>query len=333
MRLDRANRSFLAGVGIATPLAAIVLCGALGGVLLPLILAGKPRPTGSSLPALAFVALVALGLGSGARSLARQVLASRRLARRVRRLVSVTPDDLRRAAADAGLAERVVLIDAGGSFSFVHGVLTPRVVVSRGLLVGASSAELRAVLAHERYHVCNLDPLKTVVLRSLSATFFFLPLLDVLRVRHLVSRELAADRSAVIACGRAPLAGALLKVVRGPGWPDLNVAAPLAGDELLDARVAQLETGAEPTLGELGFKPLLVSILGVAALAAAFLAAVASFGAGALRHATGAVLVDETLRGGLLCGAPFVAAGLLAYWLIALRARRPSTGGRRSEAN
>src|SRR6478672_10137934 len=37
-------------------------------------------------------------------------------------------------------------------------VLTPRVAVSRGLLEGVSDDELRAVLEHERYHVCNLDP-------------------------------------------------------------------------------------------------------------------------------------------------------------------------------
>jgi len=327
MRLDRANRSFLACLGIALPLMAIVLCGALGGVLLPLILAGAQRPGGSSLPALAFVALVAVGLGSGARALARQVLASRRLARRVRRLASIPPKGLKRAAAHVGLAGRVVLIDADESFSFVHGVVAPRVVVSRGLLLGASRDELRAVLAHERYHVCNLDPLKTVVLRSLAATLCFIPLLEVLCARYLASRELAADRCAVTACGRRPLAGALLKVAREPGWAGLNVAAPLGGGELLDARVAQLETGAEPRLGELGLGRVLVSIVGVAALAATYLVAVAGFGAGALRHVTGAGLVDGTLQGGLLCGAPFAAVGVLAYALIAVCARGPRASG------
>jgi hypothetical protein len=60
---------------------------------------------------------------------------------------------------------------------------------------------------------------------------------------------LAADRRAVRACGRDPLVGALLKVVRGPAWGELQAAAALGGSELLDLRVAQLESGSEPKLG------------------------------------------------------------------------------------
>lgn len=88
--------------------------------------------------------------------------------------------------------------------SFAYGVLTPRVAVSRGLLKGVSDDELRAVLEHERYHVCNLDPLKVVLVQALSAAFFFLPALDSLRARYLAGRELAADRRAVRACGAGP---------------------------------------------------------------------------------------------------------------------------------
>ena len=39
MRLDCANRSFLAFMGISLLLGAYVLCGAVGGVLVPLLLA------------------------------------------------------------------------------------------------------------------------------------------------------------------------------------------------------------------------------------------------------------------------------------------------------
>jgi beta-lactamase regulating signal transducer with metallopeptidase domain len=59
-----------------------------------------------------------------------------------------------------------------------HGVLTPRVAVSEGLVEGVSDDELRAVLEHEHYHVCNLDPLKAVLAQTLSAAFFFLPGLE-----------------------------------------------------------------------------------------------------------------------------------------------------------
>lgn len=169
MSLDSANRSFLAFMGLALLPGAYVLCGAVGGVLIPLLtarishggLSGLPSDSASSLP---FVVLVAVGLALACRSLARQTLASHRLAGRVRGLAQALPDQLTRAALQAGLEGRVVLVDAPESFSFVHGVLSPRVVVSRGLLEDVSDRELRAVLEHERYHVCNLDPLSSTSL-------------------------------------------------------------------------------------------------------------------------------------------------------------------------
>ncbi len=119
MRLDGANRSFLAFIGIALLSGAIVLCGAVGAVLLPLILAPHSRWGVSSVPTIMFIAPIAAGLGLGSRSLGRQVLASHRLGRRVRRLAVATPDDLKRSATHAGLAGRIVLVDAAEAFSFV----------------------------------------------------------------------------------------------------------------------------------------------------------------------------------------------------------------------
>jgi Zn-dependent protease with chaperone function len=332
MKLDRANRSFLAFMSIALLLTAILLCGALGGVLVPMILArisngrflALAHGNVSLLPVLLFVASIAVGLGLGVRSLLLQIAASRRLARLVHALTLTAPYGLTRAAMQTGLAGRVVLVDAADSFSFVYGVLTPRVAVSSGFLEGATSAELRAVLEHERYHVRNLDPLKVVLVRALSVTLFFLPALDSLRARYVSGRELAADRRAVAVCGRRPLAGALLKVVRGPEWNELGVAAAIGGSELLDVRVVQLETGAEPKPEVLNVMRLMLSVLGAALLAAAFLASVSSFGGSAIvYHVTGTGLATATLLGSLTCAAPFAAVGLLMYSLIAVRASRP----------
>lgn len=330
MRLDRANRSFLAFMGIALLLVALVLCGALGGVLVPLILARVSRgemigpPGRSLLLVFPFVVLIAVGLGLGGRSLARQIAASHGLARRVRALAVTVPAELAGAAMQAGLEGRVVLMDASESFSFVYGVLAPRVAVSRGLLEGASCEELRAVLEHERYHVCNLDPLKIMLVRALSAALFFVPALDALRARYVAGRELAADRRAVAVCGRRSLAGALLKVVRGPEWSELGVAASIGGPELLAVRVAQLETGAEPRPEAVRAMRVVLSLMGMALLAVAFLASVSSFGGPtAVHRVTGTGLASATLLDGLSCTAPFAGMGLLLYSIIALRASRP----------
>jgi Zn-dependent protease with chaperone function len=334
MRLDSANRSFLALMSLALLLGMYVLCGAVGSVLVPLVLArishdgiaGLLNSGGSMLPVLLFIILVAVGLAFGARSIARQIVASCRLARRVRGLALELPDELALTASEVGLGGRVVLLDAPERFSFAYGVLTPRVAVSRGLLQGVSGEELRAVLEHERYHVCNLDPLKVVFVQALSAAFFFLPALDALRARYLAGRELAADRRAVRACGRQPLAGALLKVVRGPDWSELEGVAAIGGPELLDVRVAQLETGIQPKLSTLSITRATASLVGAALFAATFLASVFSFGGpAAVYRTTGTGLTTADLLSGLTCAAPFAGAGLVAYWLIARRASRPLT--------
>jgi len=327
MSLDRANRSFLALVAISLLLAALLLCGAAGGVLAPLLRADIARghvPGGfSSLaPLFGFAAVIVAGLARAGTSFARQALASRRLSRRVRALRIALPAGVREQARRAGLQARVALIDAPEPFSFAYGMLTPRVAVSRGLIEVVSSPELRAVLEHERYHVRNLDPLKIVLARTMSAALFFLPALDCLRARYDAARELAADRCAVSVCGRGALAGALYRVVLGPPWSELEVAAPIGGAELMDARVAQLERDVVPPPAMVRVASLAFSLLGAAMCVAIFLASVHALGgAAAVRQVTGRSLVAETLLGGLACAIPYVAAMLAGYGVIAKRAR------------
>lgn len=332
MRLDLANRSFLASMLLALALGAFVLCGALGGVLVPLVLApashgafGRWPHDGAAVSSLLlFACLVVLSVGLAVRALALQLLASSRLARRIGALRVTAGALLTRVAAASGLDGRVVVVDAPASFSFVYGLLTPRVAVSRGLLEATTPQELRAVLEHERYHVCNLDPLKIVLLRALAQGLFFLPALDWLRGRYLAGRELAADRRAVAVCGRRTLAAALLKALRGPDWGELPLAAAAGEQEVLYARLAQLETGAEPRGAALDVRVLVRSLLGVAMLLGVFLASVSAVGGPqAVQRATGSGLAAATLLGSLACTAPYASALLLAFSLLALRARRP----------
>lgn len=328
MRPDRATRDFLMLAAVAVLVGAIVLCGALGGVLMPLLLS---RVSGEGLHALAstsvlptfvLLALVTTGVGSGARSLVRQLLASRRLARYMSARAQTVPDALQSATARAGLQEHVMLVDAPESFSFVYGLLRPRVAVSRGLVEAASANELSAVIEHERYHVQNLDPLKIVLTRSLSATLFFLPVLDALRARYTTDAELAADRQAVARYGDRSLAGALVKAIRGPNWDELSVAASIGGPDLLDVRVAQLETGVEPRLAAIDHRRVALSILSTALFVAAYLLSAHSLGGpAAVNHTTGNSLASATVLGGLMCAVPFMTLGISLYLMIAMRAR------------
>jgi hypothetical protein len=118
MRLDRANRSFLAFVSVASLSSATVLCGVVGGVLVPLSLArvshgglaGLWSDRTSLLTPLVLFVLIAVGLGLGGRSLMRQAVASRALSRCVRALATTAPEALGQAAQQTGLAGRVVFI-------------------------------------------------------------------------------------------------------------------------------------------------------------------------------------------------------------------------------
>jgi hypothetical protein len=85
--------------------------------------------------------------------------------------------------------------------------------------------------------------------------------------RYVAGRELAADRRAMDACGRKPLASALVRVVAGPAWPELATAAAMAAPDMLEARVEQMETGEEPDIARVtpGSIVLTIPVAGVLA--------------------------------------------------------------------
>ena len=78
--------------------------------------------------------------------------------------------------------------------------------------------------------------------------------------------------------GPAPLAGALYKVIAGPPDVDLGAAAAIGGDEALDARVTQLESGTEPPMAPISRARMVASVGGVGVLGASAIASFASFG-------------------------------------------------------
>lgn len=115
-------------------------------------------------------------------------------------------------------------------------------------------------------------------------------------------------------------------VLPGPEWSELEGVAAIGGHDLLDVRVAQLESGTQPKLAALSLTNATVSLMGVALFASTFLASVFSFGGPtAVYKATGTGLRTVDLLSGLACAAPVAGAGLVAYWLIAKRASRPLT--------
>jgi Zn-dependent protease with chaperone function len=230
-----------------------------------------------SLAALLLIALLVATNVLGVRSFRAQVRNTRRLSRWVEDERVALPSLLASAARAAHLEGRIDLVKTDGPFSFTYGMARPRVVVSSGLVASASREELAAVLDHERYHVANYDPLKVVIARSLPDSLFFLPALSELRGRYAAARELAADRQAIGRAGPGSLAGALYKVIAGPSELELGAVAAIGGDEALDARLNQLESGTEPPLVPISRSRLLASVGGAGVLAGSAVASFASF--------------------------------------------------------
>ena len=264
MRLNSANRSFasivVVGAGAFGVFVGAACCWALSMVLYRLTTDGAAALTQvSTLAALLLIALLGISSLLAVRSLRSQSADTRRLGQWVRQHRAPPEPGLTRAAQASQLGDRVDLVEAETPFSFAYGALRPRVAVSRRLVESVSAPELEAVLHHESYHVAAYDPLKVVLARSLPDSLFFIPVLAELRCRYVTARELAADRQAMGTTGSIPLAGALYKVVAGPPEIELGAAAAIGGDEALDARVTQLESGAEPRLGRLSRSRMIAS--------------------------------------------------------------------------
>jgi Zn-dependent protease with chaperone function len=191
VRVDSANRSFFTLA--STALVPYVLLGVFGCGVLSLAayrvanegLAGLQRDGEDLRPAVVFFALVTAGTVVAAVSVRRQVRATRALETVLRSRMVETSAGLVAAAQRAGLTGRVELVEDAETFSFTYGLLSPRVVVSRGLATVLSAAELEAVLHHERYHIRNWDTVKVVVARAAPAAFWMPDRLEHLRVGKL----------------------------------------------------------------------------------------------------------------------------------------------------
>lgn len=317
MRGNTADRAFLGLVAVAvTPYVALCLfgCGLLSYLAVRVATDGASALTadGDLRPAAAFFTVLAAGGALAARSLWRQARDTRRLTDHVRANAAPVTRIVEEASVRAGLAQRLDVVDSDESWSFTYGLMTPRVAVSTTLIASAGPEELDAVLQHERYHVRSRDPLKLVIARALGSAFFFLPALRHLRGRYVAGRELAADRSALRRTGRRPLAGALYRVVAGPAWPELSTAAAMGGDDLLDLRITQLESGREPGVESVPRAAVAVTGIGMALLLTALAATVLTLGGpGELRDLTDGTMSGRsgsmTSVGGAVCAVAWIA--------------------------
>lgn len=125
--------------------------------------------------------------------------------------VEPPPSRLRRASARVGVQGAVHYVGDARPMAYCIGLIRPGIVISEGALRRLRDDELEAVLWHEAEHLRRHDPLRVFIAHALAALFIALPLIEWLRLRFELAKELDADRAALRALGDpAPLAGALL---------------------------------------------------------------------------------------------------------------------------
>lgn len=154
-------------------------------------------------PHLALAAIDALVIWRAVASLMRQLRRQREFLRRLPVARETTVH-----------GHRVRVLPGAGFQAFCGGLLRPAIYVSEEAL-RAGDAGLRAILAHEEHHRSRRDPLRQLLARTLADAFRPLPPFVSLPDRQASLADLAADRAAVSALGRAPLASAMARFEEG----------------------------------------------------------------------------------------------------------------------
>ncbi len=176
------------------------------------------------------VAAVASGLVAGMVVLTGQLRSTRRLVRQMEARAVRAPQRLARLAWGLGIQDRLTYVLDPAPYAFCYGFLSPRICVSSGMARTLTRRELRAVLLHESVHLCQRDPLKVLLSRTVAGALFLLPAAAQMRDRYLLHKELSADAEVMDRLSPRPLAGAILKIYRSSGQrPVADLAAAAVG--------------------------------------------------------------------------------------------------------
>ncbi len=151
-------------------------------------------------------------------------------ARMKRRLLSYKHDKLTaEISLQHGTHEETLLVLAHPNpMAITMGFLSPKIVVTSGLLNLLTAEELEAVIAHERYHRENRDPFKLFILSLGASILWYIPIQHWFLKKFRILQELLADRAAVTKQGTAAhLGSALLKMMKSgtPGKMPFSYAS------------------------------------------------------------------------------------------------------------
>lgn len=161
------------------------------------------------------------------------------------------------------------VIDAVAPIVALVGAFRPKLVAARSVVEACTAAELAAIVAHERGHLCSRDNLKRWLMASAPDALRWTTVHQHIAAAWNDAAEDAADDAATPgdAASRVDLAALLIKIARltpRPVWPAATVS-PFVEPSGLDRRVRRLLAG--PGAVTSGRSPTLTAIATLAGCA------------------------------------------------------------------
>lgn len=205
--------------------------------------------------------MIAVAVGSTVFSLA--VWRTQRLWRLCHVSIEPYPLKLQQACQKLGITvEEIVYTAQPDAFSFCMGWLRPRIVVSVGLLEQVSASELTAILAHERHHQQQRDPLRLLVMMLIKSILYPLPAIHDFHHTFLTLIEIEADEAAIRVSGRPTVASALYKLLMQPSLTASSLqAVPVASFHACGSRLEHLLDPHQASIVPLSTPHLFLSLM------------------------------------------------------------------------
>jgi hypothetical protein len=156
----------------------------------------------------------------------------------------------------------IIIEDNRLKTAFTHGILKPKIYMSRGLINSLDDSELKAVYLHELHHKNQRDPLRLFLISILKDTLFYIPISRF--IEGLIQRkiEFAADDAVVNdMCESVSLAAALLKITDFNNGRFMPQPASLGGFGSTEGRIRRLIEGTGEVIKLPSMKSAIISIL------------------------------------------------------------------------
>lgn len=155
--------------------------------------------------------------------------------------------------------ENILVLSYPAPMAITMGFLSPKIILTTGLISLLTSDELKAVIYHEEYHKKNRDPLKVFLLSLSSSILWYIPIQNWFLKTYRVIQEVLADKFAIKQQDTTVnLGSALLKMLKTGEQPKIPITYVSFADTSVNYRIKYMLNPVSKV--SLGFPLKVVSI-------------------------------------------------------------------------